>query len=41
VDVMIDKISLGKGRDYSIKGAEQDAAMKALLQLESEKISVD
>jgi len=38
VDVLIDKMSLGKGRDYSIKGAEQDAAMKALLQLEAEKI---
>ncbi len=38
VDVMVDKISLGKGRDYSIKGAEQDAAMKALLHLEAEKI---
>jgi len=38
VDVLVDKISLGKGRDYSIKGAEQDAAMKALLQLESEKV---
>lgn len=38
VDVLVDKISLGKGRDYSIKGAEQDAAMKALLQLETEKI---
>jgi ribonuclease-3 len=37
VDVLIDKISMGKGRDYSIKGAEQDAAMKALLQIESEK----
>jgi len=38
VDVLVDKISLGKGRDYSIKGAEQDAAMKALLQLETEKL---
>lgn len=38
VDVLVDKLSMGKGRDYSIKGAEQDAAMKALLQLESEKI---
>jgi len=38
VDVLVDKISLGKGRDYSIKGAEQDAAMKALLQLEIEKL---
>ena len=37
VDVLVDKVSLGKGRDYSIKGAEQDAAMKALLQLETEK----
>jgi ribonuclease-3 len=38
VDVMIDKTSIGKGRDYSIKGAEQDAAMKALMHLEAEKI---
>ncbi len=37
VDVLVDNTSLGKGRDYSIKGAEQDAAMKALLQLEGEK----
>lgn len=35
VDVLIDSVSMGKGRDYSIKGAEQDAAMKALMQLES------
>jgi ribonuclease-3 len=38
VDVLVDKILLGKGRDYSIKGAEQDAAMKALLQIEGEKV---
>jgi ribonuclease-3 len=38
VDVLVDKISLGKGRDYSIKGAEQDAAMKALLQIDVEKL---
>jgi ribonuclease-3 len=38
VDVLINKLSMGKGRDYSIKGAEQDAAMKALLQIESEKL---
>lgn len=38
VDVLVDKVSMGKGRDYSVKGAEQDAAMKALLQLETEKI---
>ena len=38
VDVLIDKVSLGKGRDYSIKGAEQDAAMKALMQLENGKL---
>jgi len=38
VDVLVDKVSLGKGRDYSIKGAEQDAAMKALMQIESEKL---
>jgi ribonuclease-3 len=37
VDVLVDKVSMGKGRDYSIKGAEQDASMKALLQLESGK----
>ncbi len=34
VEVLVDNQSIGKGRDYSIKGAEQDAAMKALLQLE-------
>lgn len=38
VDVLVDKVSMGKGRDYSIKGAEQDAAMKALLQIESQKL---
>jgi len=38
VDVLIDKTSIGKGRDYSIKGAEQDAAMKALMHLEAEKL---
>ena len=38
VDILVDKVSLGKGRDYSIKGAEQDAAMKALLQIEAQKI---
>jgi len=38
VDILVDKVSMGKGRDYSIKGAEQDAAMKALLQIESQKI---
>jgi len=37
VDILVDKVSMGKGRDYSIKGAEQDAAMKALLQIESQK----
>lgn len=37
VEVLIDKLPVGKGRDYSIKGAEQDAAMKALLQIEEEK----
>jgi len=38
VDILVDKVSMGKGRDYSIKGAEQDAAMKALLQIEAQKI---
>jgi ribonuclease III len=38
VDLMVDKVSAGRGRDYSIKGAEQDAAMKALLQIEEPKI---
>ena len=38
VDLLVDKISMGKGRDYSIKGAEQDAAMKALLQIDIEKL---
>ena len=37
VDALVDKVSMGKGRDYSIKGAEQDAAMKALQQVEGEK----
>jgi len=37
VEVHVDNQSIGKGRDYSIKGAEQDAAMKALLQLDSIK----
>jgi len=34
VEVLVNNISMGRGRDYSIKGAEQDAAMKALMQLE-------
>ena len=38
VDILVDKVSMGKGRDYSIKGAELDAAMKALLQIEAQKI---
>lgn len=38
VDILVDKVSMGKGRDYSIKGAEQDAAIKALLQIEAQKI---
>ena len=37
VDIQIDKVSMGEGRDFSIKGAEQDAAMKALMQIEGEK----
>lgn len=38
VDLQVDKVSLAKGRDYSIKGAEQDAAMKALVQIEDKKL---
>jgi ribonuclease-3 len=37
VDVLVDKVSMGKGHDYSIKGAEQDAAMKALMLIEGGK----
>lgn len=33
-EVLINNECVGKGRDFSIKGAEQDAAMKALMQLE-------
>lgn len=34
VEVLIDKEPHGKGRDFSIKGAEQNAAMKALIELD-------
>jgi len=37
VEVLLDKKSYGRGRDYSIKGAEQNAAMKALTQVEEQK----
>jgi len=37
VEVLIDKKSYGRGRDYSIKGAEQNAAMKAIMQVEEQK----
>ncbi len=37
VEVMIDKQPYGKGRDYSIKGAEQNAAMKTLIELDITK----
>jgi ribonuclease-3 len=38
VEVLIDKVSHGNGRDFSIKGAEQNAAMKALIELDISKI---
>jgi len=38
VEVLIDKSPHGKGRDYSIKGAEQNAAMKTLIELDTTKI---
>jgi ribonuclease III len=37
VEVLIDKQAHGKGRDYSIKGAEQNAAMKTLIELDITK----
>lgn len=37
VEVLIDKTPHGKGRDYSIKGAEQNAAMKTLIELDITK----
>jgi ribonuclease-3 len=37
VEVLIDKQPYGKGRDYSIKGAEQNAAMKTLIELDITK----
>lgn len=37
VEAKVNGQTIGKGRDYSIKGAEQDAAMKALLQLEGKQ----
>ena len=33
-EVLIDKQPIGLGSDYSIKGAEQNAAMKAILQID-------
>lgn len=35
VEVMIDRQVAGKGRDFSIKGAEQNAAMRAIMEMES------
>jgi ribonuclease-3 len=37
VEVLIDKQPYGKGRDYSIKGAEQNAAMKTLIEMDISK----
>ena len=37
VETRIDKQPYGKGRDYSIKGAEQNAAMKTLIELDITK----
>ncbi|MBK7173223.1 MAG: ribonuclease III [Bacteroidales bacterium] len=37
IEVLIDKRPFGKGRDYSIKGAEQNAAMKTLIELDISK----
>lgn len=34
VEVLIDKIACGNGRDFSIKSAEQNAAMRALMEME-------
>ena len=36
VDILVDENVYGNGRDYSIKGAEQQAAEKALQRLDSE-----
>jgi ribonuclease III len=38
VEVLIDKQAFGKGRDYSIKGAEQNAAMKTLIEMDITKV---
>ncbi len=37
VEILIDKQPFGKGRDFSIKGAEQNAAMKTLIELDITK----
>ena len=37
VETLIDNRPFGKGRDYSIKGAEQNAAMKTLIELDISK----
>jgi ribonuclease-3 len=37
VETLIDNRSYGKGRDFSIKGAEQNAAMKTLIELDISK----
>lgn len=37
VEVLLDKLPIGRGRDFSIKGAEQNAAMRALMEVESGK----
>jgi ribonuclease III len=38
VEVLIDKQPYGKGRDFSIKGAEQNAAMKTLIEFDITKV---
>jgi len=38
VEILIDKQPFGKGRDFSIKGAEQNAAMKTLIELDITKV---
>ncbi|NTW33401.1 MAG: ribonuclease III [Bacteroidetes bacterium] len=38
VDVLIDSVAFGNGRNYSIKKAEQNAAEKALSKISEEKI---
>ena len=36
IDILVDNVALARGRDFSIKGAEQNAAEKAWLQLNKE-----